>query len=253
MKTESQWRGSLVVLLFSLYGLGVHRALYWFVCRMDPGFYTSWGASTVSLFGGLSVAAIFWGLVRRAAEDGVPGLGRFIVRCGWCGIVATVITFQLFYVLLAAVWASTATAGGTVASVANGFVLSCIDIQTYGLVPLPRILLFAFAYGGIAGVLIWLMRDRILFLPPRRDIGRRFGKRALGFGILGAILAWVPGLGQLLQLAAIVVGRRALVRSAKGEGGRWRAWTGLLLGCAGLLGYMVIVVVGLIMVTRGRR
>jgi len=195
----------------------------------------------ITLLGGLSVTFFMLSFLRKALQIRNPELWPTVGKGGLFGIFATFAALEVFYVLAAlfhALWGSQNPMGS---SFVGRFVLSLIAFQTYGMVVVVYSLPFAFSYGAVVGgCAFW---SRKYFLPQPAVVERKKitdVRKSLAFGIIGLILFWLPVIGILFAVLAVIFAGKAL-RQREVENKRM-ALVGLALGLLGLLTNMIPVI-----------
>jgi hypothetical protein len=77
--------------------------------------------------------------------------------------------------------------------------------------------------------------------PPQQQ-SNGMAVTALVLGIIGAVLFWLPIVGWILAILAIIFGGVGIARANRGASGKGMAIAGLVLGIASIALYVIVVI-----------
>ena len=202
-------------IVFFLYGALVHLLLLRVYARhayaekskpeflSDPSIY-----ATVAFMGGLCVATLFFLLLKSALSSEHVRVVWFVGRAGGFGIVATILTVAGSSVAGAAMLTGHLTANVLLKPWL--FAFSTMSIGTYAMGAAVASAPFAFLYGAIGGVYA-LVLSRQLKQPVKSEGEQPLapGTLSLVFGILGLFFVFIPFVGLILGVLAVLYGFRS--------------------------------------------
>lgn len=78
--------------------------------------------------------------------------------------------------------------------------------------------------------------------PPQQQQGNGLAVSGMVLGIIGVVLFWIPVIGWILAILAIVFGGIGIAKANNGAPGKGMAVAGLVLGIVSIALYVLVVV-----------
>ena len=235
--------------VFFLYGAIVHLFLFRlavrhaYLSRPEPSFtHDPLVYAIVVLTGGASVTWLMLTLLQTVRpHDNIHRL-RAVLRGGFFGIAATVLTFAGSSLLGAALFSVRISDKQWLRPIL--FILGTTEIGTYAMAEAITIIPYAFLYGALGGVYVVVFSGKPSANAALMRNPLEYQKLSVTFGILGLLFVLIPFVGFILAGLAILFGIRA--RREKGITGSTpttQATLGIILGslCAGFWVFSVAV------------
>ncbi len=184
--------------------------------------------AAVGLFGGLYVAWFMVRLLQRTVREEKVSWSRVLIRGCLYGIYATTLTVQTFY-LFGSLYLSVQRASWLMPLY---FVFIFMGMGTYGMGIILESIPIALGYGFLGGVLVLPVRryetSQLVPIPLERE--KNLGRDSLLAGAMATLFSFVPFVGIVLAVFAVVFGIGALKKSDETRQGRRLAWVGVILG-----------------------
>ena len=226
---------------------GLGWALLWFsvgVCihifllrrYVDRALLSDWAVANhplthagIALFGGLYVAWFMVRLLRRTLAGEERTSSRILLRGCLYGVYATTLALQTFY-LFASLYFSTKV--GPPSLMPLTFLFIFMGVGTYGMGIILQSVPIAAGYGFLGGAFVLLFRryETSQPVPVSLERQKNLGRDSLLAGAMGTLFSFVPFVGSVLAVFAIVFGISALKRAEETRRGRRLAIVGLILG-----------------------
>ena len=199
---------------------------------------------SASLVAGFLAAIFLLRMLRDLSVRGNANWKSTVLKGGFWGIAATFFALELMFLAFAVFLGVSASRynGGQLqnGNLPSMVFLSLIEIQTYGMIVVFQSVPMAFAYGGIAGGALFLLRNHVPMWPRTADLETRSGRASIFCGVLGVLCFGVPGAGLIFEGFAIGFGIQSL-RLARNAGHKSAmARTGIVLGSLGLFAFIAM-------------
>lgn len=233
----------LSLLLFA-FGAAVHLAILWSYLPVYLNIRSFLAHPLTQLEMGILGETTVLVAGRALLRQKLSGQHSFMIVANGAlyGMLATLLTLQAMFIL-GALSASIGFAdkGYPNASFFDGFFVSMISIQTYGLAIMLGNLPFAVVYGSVLGGIVALAGR---YVPPgslSTHVRAKHANASILLGLVGILLFWLPIPGGALNALAVIFGVVSLQRIKKGEEtGKGKATIRLTLGSIGLVGLVVV-------------